>query len=416
MQNDIESKVDAQFDSFLGQKSKRSKAKLSKGSNVFFSGMAGDEATCGEEDLLEALVKHDVKEKGDDAVVEELFFCLPCDLKEEVHSKPPAYRHVHALQYDPSSKPQRIPPTGDTCQCFERCDDSCINRTLYTECFGDASKAKSGGASGFNCLLGPNCGNRQLGQRKPTKCKPKREQGKGWGLVTVNKAKKGDLIHEYVGEVIDSKGKEERLSSWSKEHPNDPNFYLMALQSGWFVDARDVANLSRFINHSCEPNCSLHQINVNGRMRCGIYALRDIEAGEFLSYDYHFDTRDGDKFVCSCGSKICRGTMKSGASPLDASSDFAKSKNKVWEDAKAGYERDQKFLADFHEDRERRKTQVGELVPSADSGSKDELVANGPQMKHRAKAQSNRIFLWRSAVRGSNFAQRFTRMEAKGGL
>ncbi|CAB9523077.1 36 and H4 lysine-20 specific [Seminavis robusta] len=84
----------------------------------------------------------------------------------------------------------------------------------------------------------------------------------------------------------------------------------MCLSSGWYVDARETANMARFINHSCDPNCILWRFNVGGYMRDGIFALRDIQPGEFLSYDYHFDTKQGDKFVCRCGSKNCRGTMK----------------------------------------------------------------------------------------------------------
>lgn len=172
----------------------------------------------------------------------------------------------------------------------------------------------------------------------------------------------------------------------------------------------EVANLARFVNHSCEPNCRLTQINVNGRMHCGIFAKRDIEPGEFLSYDYCFDTRHGDRFVCRCGSSICRGTMKGGGGPNDASAS-KKSKSELWEEAKAGYERDKKFLADFQRDQEERGTQVGALVPGADSGKKEEFVANGAQVKNRDTAMSNRIFLWRNASKGSDFAERFERLD-----
>ena len=60
---------------------------------------------------------------------------------------------------------------------------------------------------------------------------------------------------EYIGEVINEKTKNTRLEEWTKEHPNDPNFYIMELQAGWFIDAREYGNLSRFINHGCDPNC-----------------------------------------------------------------------------------------------------------------------------------------------------------------
>jgi hypothetical protein len=68
--------------------------------------------------------------------------------------------------------------------------------------------------------------------------RPAREHGKGWGLVTVNGVSKGDLIQEYVGEVIDETTKNDRLLEWARDHPNDPNFYVMRLETGWYIDAR----------------------------------------------------------------------------------------------------------------------------------------------------------------------------------
>lgn len=46
--------------------------------------------------------------------------------------------------------------------------------------------------------------------------------------------------------------------------------------------------LARFVNHSCEPNCEIQKWSVNGRFRMGLFAQRDIEPGEELTYDYNF--------------------------------------------------------------------------------------------------------------------------------
>jgi SET domain len=403
----IEKAIDKKFDSFNDGRARRTNGSHST-VNAFFLGLSGTAATKRDSELLTALQSEPGLEASDGST-RRLWFCLPCDTKDEVHSQPPNYRHIHSLQYNPSNKPPRIPSSDDVCHCVDRCSDDCMNKMLYTECFGELGQQKS---SASNCRVGPNCGNRQLGQRKAAVCKPVREKGKGWGLITLKRATKGDLVQEYIGEVVDAAAKEQRLTQWSQEHPNDPNFYVMELQPGWFIDARDVSNLARFVNHSCEPNCRLLQINVNGRMRCGIFALRDIEAGEFLSYDYHFDTRHGDRFVCCCGSPNCRGTMKAGSVLKDANA--IKSKAEVFEVAKANYERDKKFLVDYEEDRLARRTQVGILVPGADSAnSKDELVSNGPHVKHKDMAQSRRIFLWRNAMLGCDFASRFSEPTSK---
>ena len=415
LQERIENKIDEQFGEFM-KKDLQRKIKQRIGRNPFIPNVSGTALTTAELEISGALLRDEKKsdnippETGD-----QIWFCLPCDMKDEVHSQLPTYKHVHSLQYLPNHKPPRIPPQDDVCTCTNFCDDSCINRMLYTECFGnstsDESHSKSGTTKSSNCAVGSNCGNRQLGQRSMAKCKPRREQGKGWGLVLLKNACQGDLIQEYVGEVVDEVTKERRLNEWYNEHPNDPNFYLMALQSGWFIDARDVANLSRFINHSCDPNCVLQQINVNGRMRCGIFAIRNIAANEFLSYDYHFDTRHGDRFICCCGSHNCRGTMKGGKDNGLLSgtnnSSSKKSKADIWEEAKASYEQDKKFLLSYEEDRKKRCTLVGALVPAGDS---DEYVANGAQeKKYRSYGQQQRLFLWRNIVLGNNFERRFTK-------
>ena len=195
-------------------------------------------------------------------------FCLPCDVREEVYAKPPTYWHMHSLQYRPN-RPPRIARTGDVCQCTGFCGNDCINHMLYTECYGDATKNNN---NSTNCHVGAKCGNCQIMQLRSAKRKPKREQGRGWGLIAVEKIGKGDLVQEYVGEVVDAETKEDILKKWARDHPNDPNFYVMSLSKGWFIDAREVANLSRFINHSCDPNCVLLPINMSGYMRNAIMA------------------------------------------------------------------------------------------------------------------------------------------------
>src|SRR6201989_1619296 len=60
-----------------------------------------------------------------------------------------------------------------------------------------------------------------------------------------------------------------------------------------------------FINHSCEPNCESE--NIDGRVF--IVAIRDIAAGEELTYEYNLHDSDDDDADCHCGSTKCRGTM-----------------------------------------------------------------------------------------------------------
>jgi hypothetical protein len=263
------------------------------------------------------------------------------------------------------------------------------------ECYGDGGQTS-------NCQVGgDDCGNRPIGKRQFVKCKPKREGGKGWGLATLQDIPKGGLVLEYAGEIIGEAAKETRLVEWNKEHPNDPNFYVMALSGGWYIDAREYANMSRFINHSCDPSCKVVTINVKGYKRCGIFSQREIAAGEFLSYDYHFDTNQADRFSCRCGAKNCRGTMQG---RHGATGEAKKPLN--WKEAKGRYDMDKKFLDDMKG--KEVISQVDAFIPAAEQPT--EFVCAGPPDKHRDSAIRNRIFLWRNASGGADFGARNSRL------
>jgi len=414
MQCRVEAEIDKKYEKMLSTvtKGKKSRANdLNDDSvNPFFPGLRGDGITAEERKLLDELDAQ--MTSASEAYCVTLHFCLPCDFKEEVYAKPPHYKHIQSLRYHPSKKPKRKPATGESCECHKSgariCDDNCLNRMIMLECVGDKDKGNGEKNSYWNCDAGPNCGNRQIGQRTFSKCKPKREQGKGWGLVSINGIKKGELVQEYMGEVIDEATKEKRLVEWSKEHPSDPNFYIMQLESGWYIDARLEANLSRFINHSCDPNCHLAQMNVNGFARVGVFALFDIAPGEFLSYDYQFDTKDGDKFVCRCGTVNCRGTMKGGKQK--ALEDSRKSSKEIWKEAKTKFDRDVKFLEEVERVEAERYSQVDATVPGAEFPH--ELVASGPSQTRDAEGRVG-LFLWRNAVIGADFASRSRRLPRK---
>lgn len=394
MQTEIEKRIDFKF-AQVESPSRGNGTAHQK--NTFFNGIMGKAFTKSELDLVKAF-----ENDSEQGPMNAIFFCLPAKFCDEVQAKPPTYKHIHSIKYKLEEPPAPIKHTGGVCGCVYHCDEACLNRILYIEC-------TTNGADGEpNCSVGKSCGNRQLGQRIFKTCSPKREEGKGWGLVVQEDVKKGELIIEYVGEVIDEKSKQDRLESWTKQHPNNPNFYIMELGNEHYVDARHEGNLSRFINHACEPNATVRTVNVNGYLRNGVFALRDIRAGSFLSCDYQFETKQGERFVCRCGSSNCRGTMRR-ASTTDRNDN--KSKKQLWEAAKREYDRDKAFLEDFHTKQRQRRSQVSAMVPESEFPS--DLVANGPLERHRREAALGRLFLWRNASLGGDFATRFARLEAK---
>lgn len=130
----------------------------------------------------------------------------------------------------------------------------------------------------------------------------------GSGVFATQRIPKGTLICEYVGERISHDEADNRYNDESMERHHT---FLMAVNDKIVIDGAVGGNESRFINHSCEPNCE-PRIK---RARAYIYAIRDIEEGEELLYDYAYE-RDDDEdehaekhYICHCGAPSCRGTI-----------------------------------------------------------------------------------------------------------
>ena len=67
------------------------------------------------------------------------------------------------------------------------------------------------------------------------------------------------------------------------------HFYFMTLSSDEVIDATVRGSISRFINHSCDPNCETQKWVVDRRVRVGIFAKRAIKAGTEITFDYKFE-------------------------------------------------------------------------------------------------------------------------------
>ena len=87
----------------------------------------------------------------------------------------------------------------------------------------------------------------------------------------------------------------------------------MELSPGLFIDARRRGNQARLLNSSCDPNCETQKWHdaASGEVRVGIFAARDVAAGEELTYDYMFEhyglsAGAANGFRCRCGAKNCR--------------------------------------------------------------------------------------------------------------
>ena len=110
---------------------------------------------------------------------------------------------------------------------------------------------------------------------------------KGVGLRTLAEIPGETFVMEYVGEVLDEKKFRKRAKKYSKD--DHQHFYFMALSSEHFIDASNKGNISRFINHSCNPNAETQKWTVNGELRVGFFSKRTIGKGEEITFDYKYE-------------------------------------------------------------------------------------------------------------------------------
>ncbi|XP_076448247.1 histone-lysine N-methyltransferase SUV39H2-like [Babylonia areolata] len=157
------------------------------------------------------------------------------------------------------------------------------------------------------CKCGPECPNRVVQEgRKIKVCVFRTSNGRGWGVKTMQKIKKGTFVMEYVGEVITNEEAERR----GKVYDAECRTYLFDLDYNdgdcpFTVDAGYYGNVSHFVNHSCEPNLVVFGVWINTldpRLpRICLFADRDIEKGEELTFDYMM-TGDTTQSLTSHGS------------------------------------------------------------------------------------------------------------------
>jgi len=120
------------------------------------------------------------------------------------------------------------------------------------------------------------------------------------GCYTTRPIKAGTRVCEYDGP---------RMNKAEADARYEGRFvtYLFACGGNKVIDGFGTA---MFINHSCEPNCETEQ-EEDGRVF--VCAIRDIAAGEELTYEYNLHDSDEDDQDCYCGANECRNTMFSDA-------------------------------------------------------------------------------------------------------
>jgi uncharacterized protein len=87
--------------------------------------------------------------------------------------------------------------------------------------------------------------------------------------------------------------------------------YLFGLSNGATIDGSQGGNATRYLNHSCSPNCEAIEQAMDGELRVRIVTRRAISAGAELFIDYGLvvEATDDGAYLCQCQARRCRGTM-----------------------------------------------------------------------------------------------------------
>ncbi|XP_024366290.1 uncharacterized protein [Physcomitrium patens] len=228
--------------------------------------------------------------------VQQEFSLAPEFIKEVMENdrEPPPYffirRNVFLIKKKRDDADDGV---GCSCQSAQDvCGDDCECRVQSMSCSKD-------------CKCSDKCCNKPF--RKDKRLKVSKTAHCGWGAFTSVAIKKDEFVIEYTGEVIDDAMCEKRL--WEmKGRRSICNFYMCEIAKDFIIDATRKGNASRYLNHSCQPNCRLEKWRVDGETRVGVFAGRNIIAGEELTYDYKY-VEFGPNVKCRCGAPNCRGVI-----------------------------------------------------------------------------------------------------------
>jgi hypothetical protein len=115
------------------------------------------------------------------------------------------------------------------------------------------------------------------------------------GIVATQHIAAGETVAAFGGSVT-TRREWELLGAARQAHS-------VQLDDDLFLVGTSTPEPGDVVNHSCSPNCGMSGATL-------VVAMRDILAGEELTYDYAMtDGSAYDEFECRCGSDACRGKV-----------------------------------------------------------------------------------------------------------
>jgi len=127
------------------------------------------------------------------------------------------------------------------------------------------------------------------------KCEAREHPEGGCGIFATGMISKDELVSLWGGRIVHK----------DQLDPSMPRFTQRVLQmdEDLYLLTAEEKEPNDCFNHSCNPNLGFFG-------QIGLVALRDIQAGEELMFDYAMsDGGPYDEFECFCGSANCRGKI-----------------------------------------------------------------------------------------------------------
>uniref|UniRef100_A0A8C5GSM8 Euchromatic histone-lysine N-methyltransferase 2 n=1 Tax=Gouania willdenowi TaxID=441366 RepID=A0A8C5GSM8_GOUWI len=211
------------------------------------------------------------------------------------------------------------------CSCTDDCSSSnCLCGQLSIRCWYDKDQRllqefnKIEPPLIFECNMACSCyrtcKNRVVQAGIKVRLQLYRTEKMGWGVRALQDIPQGSFICEYVGELI----------SDAEADVREDDSYLFDLDNKdgevYCIDARYYGNISRFINHLCDPNLipvRVFMLHQDLRFpRIAFFSSRDILSGQELGFDYgdRFWDIKSKYFTCQCGSEKCKHSAEAIAS------------------------------------------------------------------------------------------------------
>ncbi|KAK5744591.1 hypothetical protein LTR17_001986 [Elasticomyces elasticus] len=293
-------------------------------------------------------------------------------------------------------KSERLPASRCVCRSTQvegemACGDHCLNRVMQYEC-NDDNCAVKGGECGNRCFADLTA-RLKKGGAFDVGVEVLKTPNRGFGVRSCRTWGPGEIIMEYTGEIV-SEGECQRRMH--EDYKDKQCYYLMELERGLIIDGTK-GSMARFINHSCEPNCEVRMVKVNGTPRMGVFAgERGVATGQELTYDYNFDNFGEKVQMCYCGAASCRGTLSK-----RLNKDEQKKQLKVENEKKRKAAEEAQKAAEDEERKKRVKSDRG-------SGWRGWASVDDPEVKARLKQEKAE----REAA--AKFSDRARRLAARG--